>query len=102
MVWTTLSPWYRAYVYSGVESSVAGTDSWVMSTLIWPLSPKQAISVDNPASAIINSVGSTIVKLFVVVQSLASVIVTLYVPADKSVKSWVVALYESSPVLVQA
>jgi len=51
------------------------------------LSPKQAISVDNPASAIVNSSGSVMVKLFVVVQSLASVTVTLYVPGDKSLKS---------------
>ncbi len=55
-----------------------------------------------PASAINNSLGSVIVKLLVAVQSLASVMVTLYVPGDKSLKSGVVALYELSPVLVQA
>ena len=71
-----------------------------MSTLISPLSPKHAISVDNPPSAIINSDGSVIVKLFVVEQSLASVMVTLYVPGYKLLKSWLVALYESSSVLV--
>ena len=43
-----------------------------------------------------------IVKLFVSVQLLASVMVTLYVPGDKLLKSWEVALYELSPVLVQA
>ena len=52
-------------------------ESPVIFTLIWPLSPKHAIAVERPASAIVNSTGSVISALVVVVQLLASVIVTL-------------------------
>ena len=52
-------------------------ESPVIFIFIWPSSPWHKIVVERPASAMVNSTGSVISALAVVVQLLASVIVTL-------------------------
>ena len=76
------------------------SDCFVISALIDPSSPWHNISVKIDA-CISRVSGSSIVNDLDIEQSLASVIVTLYVPGDKSLKSSVDAEYELSPDLDQ-